>query len=144
TIDKTMDKTLASLDKTLDKSVDRSIDKSIDIAGMGEDAMNDPTQAPIIKLVHAMIVEACRNRASDIHVEPMKDRVRVRYRIDGVCVERDNIAKRMQAPVTARIKIMSGMDIAEKRLPQDGRIKLIIEEKQVDFRVSNLPGYHGE
>ena len=58
-----MDKTLASLDKTLDKSVDRSIDKSIDIAGMGEDAMNDPTQAPIAKLVHAMIVEAVRSRA---------------------------------------------------------------------------------
>jgi type IV pilus assembly protein PilB len=74
----------------------------------------------------------------------MKDRVRVRYRIDGVCVERDNIPKKMQAPVTARIKIMSGMDIAEKRLPQDGRIKLQVDERPIDFRVSALPGYHGE
>src|SRR6266550_2776134 len=144
TIDKTMDKTLASLDKTLDKSVDRSIDKSIDIAGMGEDAMNDPTQAPIIKLVHAMIVEACRNRASDIHVEPMKDRVRVRYRIDGECVERDRIPLKMKGPLISRLKIMAGIDIAEKRLPQDGRIKMIIDKVQIDFRVSSLPAYHGE
>ena len=144
TIDKTMDKTLASLDKTLDKSVDRSIDKSIDIAGMGEDAMNDPTQAPIIKLVHAMIVEACRNRASDIHVEPMKDRVRVRYRIDGECVERDRIPLRMKNPLIQRLKIMAGIDIAEKRLPQDGRIKLPVDKHDIDFRVSTLPSYHGE
>src|SRR6184192_4409174 len=144
TIDKTMDKTLASLDKTLDKSVDRSIDKSIDIAGMGEDAMSDPTQAPIIKLVHAMIVEAVRNRASDIHVEPMKDRVRVRYRIDGECVDRDRIPLRMKGPMISRIKIMAGIDIAEKRLPQDGRIKLQVDKQNIDFRVSTLPAYHGE
>lgn len=144
TIDKTMDKTLASLDKTLDKSVDRSIDKSIDISGMGEDAMNDPTQAPIIKLVQAMIVEACRNRASDIHVEPMKDRVRVRYRIDGECVERDRIPLRMKGPLIQRLKIMAGIDIAEKRLPQDGRIKLPVDKHDIDFRVSTLPSYHGE
>ncbi|MEI7767594.1 MAG: GspE/PulE family protein, partial [Phycisphaerae bacterium] len=68
----------------------------------------------------------------------------VRYRIDGVCMERDNIPKRMQGPVLARIKIMSGMDIAEKRLPQDGRIKMSIDGSRIDFRVSSLPGYHGE
>ena len=92
----------------------------------------------------AIITEAVKSRASDIHMEPMKDRVRVRYRIDGVCVERDNIPKRMQAPVTARLKIMSGMDIAEKRLPQDGRIKMPVDDRPIDFRVSALPGYHGE
>src|SRR2546423_5741345 len=144
TIDKTMDKTLASLDKTLDKSADLPTDKSIDIAGMGEDAMNAPPQAPIIKLVHAMIVEACRNRASDIHVEPMKDRVRVRYRIDGECVVRDRIPLKMKGQIIARLKIMAGIDIAEKRLPQDGRIKMIIDKVQIDFRVSSLPAYHGE
>ncbi len=83
-------------------------------------------------------------RASDIHLEPMSDRVRVRYRIDGVCVERDNIPKSMQAPVMVRVKIMAGMDIAERRLPQDGRIKRIVDEQGIDFRVSALPGYHGE
>jgi type IV pilus assembly protein PilB len=152
TIDKTMDRTIdrlrdsldKSLDRSLDKSVDRSIDKSIDMAGMGEDANNDPTQAPIIKLVQAMIGEAVRNRASDIHIEPMKDRVRVRYRIDGECVERDRIPVRMRGPLISRLKIMAGIDIAEKRLPQDGRIKLTVDKSSIDFRVSTLPGYHGE
>src|SRR2546423_7167673 len=144
TIDKTMDKTLASLDKTMDKSLDRSIDKSIDIAGMGEDGTACPTQAPIIKLVQAMIAEAVRSRASDIHIEPMKDRIRVRYRIDGECVERDKIPLRMKGPLTSRLKIMAGVDIAEKRLPQDGRIKLTVDKQQIDFRVSTLPSYHGE
>ncbi len=144
TIDKTMDKTLKSLDATMDKSVDKSIDKSIDIAGMNEEAANDPTQAPIIKLVQAMIVEAVRNRASDIHIEPMKDRVRVRYRIDGECVERDRIPLRMKGPLISRLKIMAGIDIAEKRLPQDGRIKMAVDKANIDFRVSTLPAYHGE
>ena len=91
-----------------------------------------------------IIDEAVRGRASDIHVEPMADRVRVRYRIDGVCIVRDNIPKSMQAAVTARLKIMSGIDIAEKRLPQDGRIKKKIGSQLIDFRVSSLPAYHGE
>jgi type IV pilus assembly protein PilB len=152
TIDKTMDKTIdrlrdsldKSLDRSVDKSVDRSIDKSVDLTGMGEDAGADPTQAPIIKLVQAMIGEAVRNRASDIHIEPMKDRVRVRYRIDGECVDRDRIPLRMKGPLISRLKIMAGIDIAEKRLPQDGRIKLSVDKVNVDFRVSTLPAYHGE
>jgi type IV pilus assembly protein PilB len=144
TIDKTMDRTLKSLDATMDKSVDRSIDKSIDISNMNEDSANDPTQAPIIKLVQAMIVEAVRNRASDIHIEPMKDRVQVRYRIDGECVVRDRIPLKMRGPLISRLKIMAGVDIAEKRLPQDGRIKLMVDKVNIDFRVSTLPAYHGE
>jgi type IV pilus assembly protein PilB len=148
TIDKTIDRMKGSLDKTMDRSmdrsVDRSIDKSIDLGGMGEDIAQDPTQAPIIKLVQAMIAEAVRNRASDIHIEPMKDRVRVRYRIDGECVERDRIPIKMKGPLLSRIKIMAGIDIAEKRLPQDGRIKLRVDKADVDFRVSTLPAYHGE
>ena len=91
-----------------------------------------------------MIAEAVRNRASDIHIEPMKDRVRVRYRIDGECVERDRIPLRMKGPLISRLKIMAGIDIAEKRLPQDGRIKLTVDKSQIDFRVSTLPAYHGE
>ena len=152
TIDKTIDSTLKSLDRTidrsldksLDKSLDRSIDKSIDVDKMGDESAADPTQAPIIKLVQAMISEAVRSRASDIHIEPMKDRVRVRYRIDGECVERDRIPLRMKGPLISRIKIMAGIDIAEKRLPQDGRIKMTVDKAQIDFRVSSLPAYHGE
>jgi type IV pilus assembly protein PilB len=100
--------------------------------------------APIVRLVNLIITEAVHGRASDIHVEPMADRVRVRYRIDGVCQVRDDIPKNMQAPVTTRFKIMSGMDIAERRTTQDGRIKMRIGGGQIDFRVSALPAYHGE
>ena len=124
-----------SIDRSIDKSVDRSVDKSIDVAA---------DDAPIVKLCQRMLVEAVKMRASDIHIEPMADRVRLRYRIDGVCMERENLPKRMQNSVLSRMKLMAGMNIAEKRVPQDGRIKITMEEKQVDFRVSACPAYHGE
>jgi len=124
-----------SIDRTIDRSVDRSVDKSIDVAG--EDA-------PIVKLVTRILVEAVKMRASDIHVEPMADRVRLRYRIDGECMERDNLPKRMQNSVLSRLKLMAGMNIAEKRLPQDGRIKIPVDDIFIDFRVSACPAYHGE
>jgi len=125
----------ASIDRSIDRSMDKSVDSSIDQAA---------ESAPIIKLCQRMIMEAVQMRASDIHIEPMNDRVRLRYRIDGVCVERDNLPKRMQNAVIARVKLMSGMNIAEKRIPQDGRIKMPIDDKVVDFRVSACPAYHGE
>ena len=125
-----------SIDKSVDKSVDRSMDKSIDITG--EDA-------PIVRLVNRILTEAFKMRASDIHIEPFADRVRLRYRVDGVCMERDNLPKRMQNAILSRLKLMSGMNIAEKRVPQDGRIKLPLEANEVvDFRVSACPVYHGE
>lgn len=125
-----------SIDKSIDSSVDKSMDKSIDVSG---------DDAPIVKLWNRILTEAIGMRASDIHLEPMADRVRLRYRIDGVCIERDNLPKRMQRALLSRIKLMSGMNIAEKRIPQDGRIKLPLdEENTVDFRVSACPIYHGE
>jgi len=104
---------------------------------------DDGDEGPIIRLVNLIIDTAYHMRASDIHVEPMADRVRIRYRIDGVCLEKDSIPKNMQAPLVTRLKILSGMDIAEKRLPQDGRIKREIAGQDIDFRVSSLPGNHG-
>ncbi len=105
----------------------------------------DEQSAPIVKLVQMIITEAVKTRASDIHIEPMADRVRVRYRVDGVCRERDAIPKRMQGALTNRFKIMAKpMDLAEKRLPQDGRIKMKVAGRDIDFRVSALPAYHGE
>ncbi len=104
----------------------------------------DAQSAPVIRLVTMLVTEAVNLRASDIHVEPMANRIRVRYRIDGVCRERDNIPKRMQGPVLNRLKIMSGIDLAEKRLPTDGRIRMVVAGEDVDFRVSAIPGYHGE
>ncbi len=124
-----------SIDRTIDRSVDRSVDKSIDVAG---------DDAPIVKLVNRILTEAVKMRASDIHVEPFADRIRLRYRIDGVCIERDNLPKRMQNSLLSRLKLMSGVNIAEKRVPQDGRIKIPVDEDQVDFRVSACPVYHGE
>jgi type IV pilus assembly protein PilB len=145
TIDRLRDSLDKSLDRSLDKSVDKSVDRSIDLASVGEEGSDDATQRPMIKLVREMLSEACRARASDVHIEPMKDRVQVRFRIDGECVIRDlNLQPRMKAPLIQRIKIMAGIDIAEKRLPQDGRIKMQVDKGQVDFRVSTLPAYHGE
>ncbi|MEO1130051.1 MAG: ATPase, T2SS/T4P/T4SS family [Planctomycetota bacterium] len=125
----------ASIDRSIDRSVDKSVDSSIDQAA---------ESAPIIKLVQRIIVEAVNMRASDIHIEPMLDRVRLRYRIDGVCIERDNLPKRMQNAVLARFKLMAGVNIAEKRVPQDGRIKMPVDDAVIDFRVSSCPAYHGE
>ncbi len=125
-----------SIDRSIDRSIDKSMDKSIDVA-------TDET-SPVVKLCNRMLVEAVKMRASDIHIEPMGDRVRLRYRIDGVCIERDKLPKRMQNAMLSRIKLMSGMNIAERRVPQDGRIKIPVDETQVDFRVSACPIYHGE
>jgi type IV pilus assembly protein PilB len=144
-IDTFLDKIGSSIDATVDElqsSIDASIDASIDLDVL--EAKNlDEESAPIVKLINRIIDEAVKLRASDIHVEPMSNRVRVRYRIDGVCAERDNIPKQLQPVVLTRFKIMSGMDIAEKRLPQDGRIKKKVAGTDIDFRVSALPGYHG-
>ncbi len=124
-----------SIDRSIDRSLDRSMDRSIDVSG--EDS-------PVVKLVDRILNEAVGNRTSDIHIEPMNDRVRLRYRIDGVCIERDNLPKRMQNAVLSRLKLMAGMNIAEKRVPQDGRIKIVVDEVGIDFRVSACPTYHGE
>jgi len=101
--------------------------------------------APIIKLVTMMLVEAYNSRTSDIHVEPLEKRLRVRFRIDGVLHEMQNPPKKLQAAIVSRLKIMTGtMSIAEKRLPQDGRIQVKLGKKQLDLRVSTIPTAHGE
>jgi len=102
------------------------------------------SDAPIIKLVHLIILEAFRNRASDIHLEPMEKRFRVRYRIDGVLHEVDSPPKRLQPAVISRVKIMAHMKISEKRTPQDGRILVNIMGRELDLRVSTIPTNHGE
>ncbi|MDX1565741.1 MAG: ATPase, T2SS/T4P/T4SS family, partial [Phycisphaeraceae bacterium] len=148
-IDKFLSETQASIDREIREM-------SVDMTGSGledgaaaekeaaEEEAREAADAPIIRLVKKLIAEAVRERASDIHIEPMADRVRLRYRIDGVCHERDNIPKRMQGAMIQRLKILSGMKLDEKRIPQDGRIKLKIGKDRVDFRVSACPAYHGE
>lgn len=101
-------------------------------------------EAPIVKLVNSLINQAVASRASDIHVEPREKDVRVRFRVDGVLTEVTQFTKKMQAPIISRFKIMANLDIAERRVPQDGRIQLKIDKKEVDLRVSSLPTIFGE
>ena len=107
------------------------------------DEMTDD-DAPIIKLVSGLIIDAYRFGASDIHMEPMEKHYRVRYRIDGVLREVDAPPKFLQANLTSRLKIMARLDITEKRIPQDGRIKMSVGPKDIDLRVSSIPTTHGE
>ncbi len=109
----------------------------------GEDDVTD-ADAPIIKLCSLIILEAFRNRASDIHLEPQERAFRVRYRIDGVLHEVESPPKRLQSAIISRIKIMANMSIAEKRLPQDGRIQINVMGRDLDLRVSSVPSNHGE
>ncbi len=104
----------------------------------------DDDDAPIIRLVNLIINEAMNMRASDIHIEPFEERVRIRYRIDGVLVERDSPPRRLLGAMVSRVKIMANMDIAEKRRCQDGRIKTRSGSKEFDLRVSILPSNHGQ
>jgi type IV pilus assembly protein PilB len=101
-------------------------------------------EAPVVKLVNMILVDAIRRGASDIHLEPYERVFRVRYRVDGVLHEIMTPPKRLEAAVTSRVKIMSTLDIAERRMPQDGRIKLRYNQREIDFRVSTLPTIFGE
>jgi type IV pilus assembly protein PilB len=101
-------------------------------------------EAPVVKLTNLIITKGIQDRCSDVHVEPGKSSMRVRYRIDGIMHEGMVVPKKVQASLTSRIKIMADMDIAEKRAPQDGRISATVDGKQYDFRVSTLPNIHGE
>ncbi len=102
------------------------------------------TEAPIIKLVNRIMVQAFRERASDIHVEPYQTDVKVRYRIDGILHDVLTLPKRVQSAVVSRIKVMATLNIAEKRLPQDGRIAIKLGDHSVDLRISTVPTVHGE
>jgi len=102
------------------------------------------SEAPVIRLVNQLIARAVETHASDIHLEPFPDRLRVRYRYDGVLHEVEPPPARLQAAIISRVKIMARLDIAERRLPQDGRIKLTVRGHEIDFRVSTIPSLYGE
>jgi type IV pilus assembly protein PilB len=132
-----------SVDSMLQEFTDTQIDFTETEQTQNQAAAED-SDAPVVKLVNLIIAEAISLRASDIHIEPFADRVRVRYRIDGVLVERDSPPRRLLAPLVSRIKIMGSIDISEKRRPQDGRIKMTVSGKHFDLRVSILPTSHGQ
>lgn len=135
-----------SADSMLQEFTDTAIDftETEDADGAEEDESVDEASAPVVRLVQLMIGEAVQLRASDIHVEPFEDRVRIRYRIDGVLVERDSPPRRLLGALLSRIKILARMDIAERRRTQDGRIKITAGGKELDLRVSMLPTNHGQ
>jgi len=108
-----------------------------------QEATKQSKVAPIVKVVNLMVAEALESRASDIHVEPQEKSLRIRYRVDGALQEAFSLPKKDQNAIITRLKIMSGLDITEWRIPQDGRFRIRMREKEVDFRVSILPTNHG-
>jgi general secretion pathway protein E len=142
------------IDAALDRLYpDAPGDESQDIDGLGgrepleEDAerLKDlASEAPVIRLVNQIIFRAVETQASDIHLEPFEDRLRVRYRYDGELHESESQPAQLIAAITSRVKIMARLDIAERRLPQDGRIKLAVRGQEIDIRVSTVPSLHGE
>ena len=129
----------AKLYAASEESADVQTRDEIDV---GEDANGD--DAPVIKLATLIITNAIRMKASDIHIEPMEKEFRVRYRIDGALRKMDSPPKRLQSAIISRFKIMSKMKISEKRIPQDGRIQITVNGKDLDLRVSSVPTNHGE
>lgn len=111
---------------------------------LAEDVLDLDEKAPAVKLVHAMLLQAIKQRASDIHLEPGESALRVRFRIDGVLYERVTLPKELQEGVASRIKVMGRMDIAERRLPQDGGVTVRVGDRRVDLRIATLPSQHGE
>ncbi|HMH53170.1 MAG TPA: type II secretion system ATPase GspE [Candidatus Acidoferrum sp.] len=119
-----------------------------DVRGDGDEDVNHlrdmAFEAPVVRLVNLLVENAIANESSDIHIEPFEDTLRIRYRIDGILYDQEAPPRRLQAAVTSRIKIMAEMNIAERRLPQDGRIRVTLHGRRVDIRVSTIPTVHGE
>ncbi len=127
-------------DSDITKVEDQPTDKEVDVDNLVQEAEG----APVVKAVNFLISNAVKDKASDIHLEPYQDVVRLRYRVDGALFTKATFPKKLQMAMTSRIKIMSNMDITEKRLPQDGRFRVKTAGRNIDFRVSTLPTAYGE
>ncbi|MBI5165567.1 MAG: type II secretion system ATPase GspE [Magnetospirillum sp.] len=125
---------VADLDPEADGGAEDDVERLKDLA----------SEAPVVRLVNLLIARAVEARASDIHIEPFENRLRVRTRVDGVLVEAEEPPMRLKAAIVSRIKIMARLNIAERRLPQDGRIKVAVRGREMDLRVSTIPTLHGE
>jgi len=142
-----------AIERTYGHGASSALQKIVETIGREADAevAEDVTQlrdmafeAPVVRLANLLIEEAVAAEASDIHVEPFEDTLRIRYRIDGVLYDQEAPPRRLQAALTSRIKLMAEMNIAERRLPQDGRIRVTLPNRRVDIRVSTVPIIHGE
>jgi general secretion pathway protein E/type IV pilus assembly protein PilB len=147
-IEAALNKYYGAADDSVGKMIQDITEGDVEVAApagaVEDDGATIDADAPIIKLVNSVIVEAYKTRASDIHLEPLAKTFRVRYRIDGVLHEQKSPPKRLQAAIVARLKIQSNMSIAEHRIPQDGRIQTSVGGKTIDLRVSCIPTSHGE
>jgi len=149
-IQKVINEHYAGSTDSVEHYIDELADEEAASAQMLSGALGDASEnyaeddTPIVKLVSLIIIDAYKMRASDIHLEPLEKRYRVRYRIDGVLIEQEAPPKYLQANLTSRLKIMSRLDITEKRIPQDGRIQLKMADVDIDLRVSTIPTTHGE
>jgi type IV pilus assembly protein PilB len=128
---------------SIDASMDRgtSVDRGASLDASDKDAK---IEQGVVKLVDRLIINAVQGRASDIHIEPRKENVIIRYRVDGECVVIGDVPKKMQGSLLARVKLLAGVNISERRIPQDGRIKFTVDGTAIDFRVSSCPAVHGE
>jgi general secretion pathway protein E len=140
-IDRTYEGAASPLQRIVDgMDEERGVEGDDDVSHLRDLAF----EAPVVRLVNLLVEGAIGAEASDIHIEPFEDTLRVRYRVDGILFDQEAPPRRLQAAVTSRIKIMAEMNIAERRLPQDGRIRVNIQGRRVDIRVSTIPTVHGE
>jgi len=135
-----------SSSEDLIQGVDENIDLDSLVSNLPktEDLLDDSNEAPVIRLINAILSEAIKDGASDIHIEPYEENLAIRFRVDGILKEKLNPNSRIAPLLNARIKVMSNLDIAERRMPQDGRMSLKLGEKWIDIRVSTLPSSFGE
>lgn len=132
------------VDEALDKLEDTSIDDLSAMITDTEDLLDVANKAPIIKLVNMILFQALKMRASDVHIQPYEDKLQIRYRIDGILYDMESPPKKVQDAIISRIKVMGKMDIAERRIPQDGRATIKVGESEVDVRISSVPTNYGE
>ncbi len=132
------------VDEMLDDMEEEDVEDIADELDTSQDLLDLANKAPIIKLVNMILFQALKMRASDVHIQPYEDKLQVRYRIDGILYDQMTPPKRVQDAIISRIKVMGDMDIAERRLPQDGRTSLRVGDREVDVRISCVPTTHGE
>lgn len=142
--DKMMDSIIQESGGDEEESIEVSQENKKDNSQHDLNSDSDADDAPVIKLVNLILLEAIKTQTSDIHIEPFENYIKLRYRIDGVLIEKKSPPKNMQNALMSRLKIMSNLDIAEKRLPQDGRLRVRVSGRDIDLRISFLPTVHGE
>ncbi|MEZ6194331.1 MAG: ATPase, T2SS/T4P/T4SS family [Planctomycetota bacterium] len=132
------------VDEVIDDIQGQDYDEIADIVSESEDLLNVANRAPIIRLVNMILFQALKMRCSDVHIQPYEEKVQIRYRIDGVLYDMESPPKSVQEAIISRVKVMGKMDIAERRIPQDGRATIKIGDSEVDVRISSVPTNYGE